>query len=510
VLRGKRIIIHTVNFATMNPSRMSNYNLKGPHASRKARVVAFQEQQQKQTKNESLTVLRSGYRTIFEEAERRNPTPTKRRSQSPATKRLPAQTTTTTTPSKIRMEAYEIQQQLHNNRRNERTYRLAEEREPSPPDVARKLPTQRIVTNKPLSIFRPKVQHLYQDEFAFPEPLRRWESDTYQDPSSDEMYSTTRQDLPSIIRRSQSTPFTQEMHQAPIGNRASFPTRVEYPSTSQKERPLPQKSHQKQQYFEPPSDNYLDELHKILLSDLCNDNEDRVHAGLERLANGDFHSRSMTDAGAYLIVVVSMRKWYASARVQTQGCRVLQMESDSGGNNNTTNNTQAVNAGALETLLLAMNNFASEEEVQDNALHVMLVLTWNEPVLMARLVVLGALESVLLAMEIHSHSERIQCCGIRCIMNLARIRDDLAEQLFVCLGASNIIVNAMKEFSQFQEIQKWGCRLLDHASDYVICRNSLAKAGALRVLATAIELFETNDDIQNHGRNAMMQLCLAD
>jgi hypothetical protein len=221
----------------------------------------------------------------------------------------------------------------------------------------------------------------------------------------------------------------------------------------------------------PPDGSNLHEITRLLTSDLLQDNKRTVKLALSTLADmcickpptvADENRKRLHKAGGHLLIVQVLKKWYTNKDIQRQGARALQ-NAGSAGVETANFGRDAVGVGALEICLQAMYNFPRDQDVQR--------------------------------------------CACGAILNLVLKNEANTKKLVVDLMGTQEIVLAMRRFPYCRDLQEWGAWTMDNASSFESLQGALVKDGSIRVLAAAMENFESDYRIQVFARRSMMRLC---
>lgn len=129
----------------------------------------------------------------------------------------------------------------------------------------------------------------------------------------------------------------------------------------------------------PPDESHLDLISQIVYHRLWKESAIDIKNALIELRNlcrsdehRDANIAALYDVGGHVAMMGAMRKWYAHADLQAEGCRALHSAALRASDDFA---LAAVRCGALETILLAMENFPDDSDVQDRACGALYALT---------------------------------------------------------------------------------------------------------------------------------------
>jgi hypothetical protein len=191
------------------------------------------------------------------------------------------------------------------------------------------------------------------------------------------------------------------------------------------------------------------------LADLCVSDEDDSEEEKEAARK---HRQDILNSGGHLAIVRVMRQWYFHAKVLTCCANVL------------------VNASHCQA-----------EEFLGNAVH------------------LGTIKLLLTAMKNFPLDSTLQRYCLGALGNLSSACKENAKNL-TDLGGAGVIVTALRTFPYNRDIQLWASWSLEEIGQYEDCRLAVAKAGGLKALASVMEFFDHDEELQSQANDAMLKL----
>jgi hypothetical protein len=221
----------------------------------------------------------------------------------------------------------------------------------------------------------------------------------------------------------------------------------------------------------PPDDSKLEEIPRLIISDLFSSKKADVEKALQRLAhlcsipdeNAELNRAEVYNVGGHAAILGALKKWFGCPEIQAEGFRALHNTAISDG--------AFVNAvlkiGIFEVILLAMNNFPEHQNVQ------------------------------------------ISGCGV--LYALCYKGTEITEK-FVCdHDGIPVIVSAMKRFPKKSLLQKWACGIFGIITEIEELCPFVVENGGLEALVTAIQNHKNENrpysaDIQKKARLAMKRL----
>jgi hypothetical protein len=221
----------------------------------------------------------------------------------------------------------------------------------------------------------------------------------------------------------------------------------------------------------PPDDSKLEEIPRLIISDLFSSKKQDVEKALQRLAhlcsipdeNAELNRAEVYNVGGHAAIIGALKKWFGSPEIQAEGFRALHNTAISDG--------AFVNAvlkiGIFEVILLAMRNFPEHQNVQ------------------------------------------ISGCGV--LYALCYKGQEITEK-FVCdHDGIAVVVSAMKRFPKKSLLQKWACGIFGIITEIEDLCPLVVENGGLEALVTAIQNHKNENrpysaDIQKKARLAMKRL----
>ena len=237
----------------------------------------------------------------------------------------------------------------------------------------------------------------------------------------------------------------------------------------------------------PPDDSFLCPVQKFLLIDLWCDNQLIVEQALQSVGDlctapnvGVANRAAVHRASGAQMITCAMRKWYYVPSLQAHGCRVLTAAASTLG----VVVVQATGAPAAA---------ASKRGFRQSALDA------------------GALEAVVWAMNSYPDSHAVQAYGCGALGNLCTIQENAAHVVGMLNGHLHIVA-AMKNFPQCTDILRIGSHALTNLSGLnAELRTCMVNAGCRQALLEAIDTHkdETKEhvkDMQKWARLALKNL----
>jgi hypothetical protein len=216
----------------------------------------------------------------------------------------------------------------------------------------------------------------------------------------------------------------------------------------------------------------LEEIRKLVLKDLLQDDKKTVNRALKALIeacsveNEHHHAicSFVQQLSGQVTLVAAMEKFSKETTVLIQCCEILRRVGfEAGGFSQA-----ASSAGALESVLSAMTQFPLNKGIQTEGMGALLALSHNE--------------------------------------ELLRLAADVTEG-----DGLHVILQAMKAFPTVKPLTRWACMLLQHMATLGDLKKTIVENGGLIALATAVSDYRDEEDsdvreIQHYGRSAMRML----
>jgi hypothetical protein len=243
--------------------------------------------------------------------------------------------------------------------------------------------------------------------------------------------------------------------------------------------------------FIPPDAKRLDCLQKILMFGLWSSDEREVFAALGTLADiedADERQEVFDNGGPY-IVVAAMNKWYNSREIIIDGMRAV---ANLGAN--TPFRDAAVMVGAMDVVLLAMENFSDCPIIQRNACAAICRLCLESKFHAAHFVgELGGLEMLTYAMKRFPDNVSMQKWAVLALYDFCTI-EQLRKPIVRCGGvkALEYFMNKYQNTKDCQEVwTKAETILVDIGAINELNRvNAKRKLRAVVKLIIAVHLFQ--------------------
>jgi hypothetical protein len=192
----------------------------------------------------------------------------------------------------------------------------------------------------------------------------------------------------------------------------------------------------------PFDDSRLDPIPRIVFHDLWKEKAIHIKNAFIELRNlcrsedKDANIAALFDVGGYVSLVGAMRKWYANADLQAEGCRALHSAAVGGSDDFA---AAAVRCGSFDTVLSAMENFPDDEYLQDSACGALYALTAtsSKDASVKLAAQLNGVPMILRAMKAFPESVRLQQRGCLAICSMARW-----EELQSTLSKSALLIRS--------------------------------------------------------------------
>lgn len=221
----------------------------------------------------------------------------------------------------------------------------------------------------------------------------------------------------------------------------------------------------------PPDDAHLEEIPKLVISDLFSSKKSTVEKALQRIAhlcsipddNAEINRNEVYNVGGHAAIVGALKKWFGCPEIQAEGFRALHNTAISDG----AFVNAVVKIGVIDIILLAMKNFPDHQNVQ------------------------------------------ISGCGV--LYALCYKGTPITEKFVKDYNGMKAIVKSMKRFPKKSLLQKWSCGIFGIVSEIDELRPYIVEAGGLETLVTAIQIHNDDEkpysaDIQKKARLAMKRL----
>jgi hypothetical protein len=202
--------------------------------------------------------------------------------------------------------------------------------------------------------------------------------------------------------------------------------------------------------FIPPETKRLDWIQKIIMFDLWSSDEREVFEVLGTLANIDNADdrQEVFDYGGPFVVVAAMNKWYTSRIIIINGMRAV---ANLGAN--TPFRDAAVSVGAMEMVLLAMENFPDCPYIQRNACAAVCRLCLESKYNAAHFVgELGGLEKLTLAMKRFPERVCMQKLAVLALHDFCTI-EQLRQPIVQC-GGVKLLEHFMNKYQSSKDCQE--------------------------------------------------------
>lgn len=247
--------------------------------------------------------------------------------------------------------------------------------------------------------------------------------------------------------------------------------------------------------FIEPDHERLGWIQKVLMVELWSSDEDGVFDALSDLADiDDIDDRQeVHDGGGAFTVVATMNKWFTSREIVIVGMRAI---ANLGAN--TTFRDTAVNVGAMEAVLLAMENFPDCKYVQRNASAAICRLCLESKFHAAHFVgELGGLEMLTHAMKRFPDSVRMQKWAILTLYDFCSVQQ-LRKPIVQC-GGVKALEHFMNKYQHTEDCKE----VWEKAENTLIdigAINELNRVNAKRKLRAVVKLIIATHLFQVEGK----------
>jgi hypothetical protein len=165
-----------------------------------------------------------------------------------------------------------------------------------------------------------------------------------------------------------------------------------------------------------------------------------------------------------------------------------------------------ISAGAPKTIIAAMTQFSSNEEMQMNGCGALGNLVKHELGSNARLVVeAGAIEATMDAMRMHPESIDVQRDVCRCLRSIAS-KDPNSIAYISEHGGVELILAALEKHLHDEDVQKVGCKFLHNLIHHQAARDLMRQKGSFTLSKVELQFRGKNDDISQQAVRLLKKL----